>query len=1227
MAQEIINTGAAANDGTGDPLRTAFIKTDNNFDQIWTAGPVGSNVRIAGNTITTLQVNQDLVLAPNGVSNVRINNNTVPNANNIWYLGSATNRWRGVYVGAAGLDVTGNITAAYVTVNNDLAVNGNLIVDGDVIQIGNIITDAKTIQLANTAATDAQANGSGVTVGANDDVATLLYNSTDDEWRTNIGANIAGNVTADYFIGNGALLTGVTSYTNANAIALGESGWSGNIIPSANAVYSLGNATNYWSNLFVASNTIFIGGVPLGITGNTLTVNGEPVLSNDSDASISTTGSITAETLSANSSIDIGGASLLFDTDTNDLVFETVPPGGFRPSNDDLYTLGNVSHRWSNLYVYNISAVSEIEVGGNVFVDLDVSATRDISAGGNVSANYFIGDGSQLTGISTSFDLEMHVSKDGNDSTGTGTILRPYLTITHALTQVTGGRNTIVIHPGGYTENPTITSLATQLITYDATGASTLVYGTVTIANTTGRIAGLKMTNLAITGNAQAYINSSTVDEQFTKSSSGYVEVDDCELQTTGNVLISGSGITTIIGNKIANLVVNNAGAQVLVKGANDCVMPRVTAGSLNIVDSVIRASSNTANAVTASAGTVVTLMNNQIVTPAADSVARVSIAGFHSIISVVYDKANSTLSNSLNSVAYFQTANVDSLVSSGNVTGGNLLTAGLISATGNVTANYFIGDGSQLTDISVAPGNVIENGDSNVAIAAPNGNVTISANTATWNFGTDSVLTVPGNTVTSTLYTDNNGYRLNLEGNLNGVVAAKLVLDNDSGFIRLVVGNVSTPAIWAFRDDGNLTVAGNINFGGDSSAAPSLNDFASITSAANFAVTIDSADSAPTWRFETGDSALGEFDESPVLRTPVGAGSVIYNETLMAILAGNIDAGERSSVRLQEGGVSLLGTTSLDGELSTIIMEVNTGGVGIRALGDAAPRLSVVGNVTGGNILTAGSVTANGNVAGGNINTAGAVSATGNLSANNISTGNVTATRVQNDANLEIRSNVVGTIKNWTFDTLGDLNLPFGGNIVGSGGISANTGTFTGNVTAANFEGNISITGNVTGTSANVDLVAGAYEWSFDNTGNLTLPGNTFAVNYANNTPVDVVTRFEGTWTVPTGNSTQSFTVDGNHTYQMWVEGNIPNGIIAWNALVTVTNTNVPVLGQQFAWNYEGGGNVLLLTSIPNQIVGTAGTISNAAPVVTNTNVFSFGINNASGSEQSIRYGWIQIS
>jgi hypothetical protein len=284
------------------------------------------------------------------------------------------------------------------------------------------------------------------------------------------------------------------------------------------------------------------------------------------------------------------------------------------------------------------------------------------------------------------------------------------------------------------------------------------------------------------------------------------------------------------------------------------------------------------------------------------------------------------------------------------------------------------------------------------------------------------------------------------------------------------------------FDTAGDLTVAGNINFGGDPSAAPSLNDFASITSAANFAVVIDSADSAPAWSFETGDGALGEFDESPVLRTPAGNGSVIYNETQLAMLAGNIDAGERSSVRLEDGGVALLGTTSLDGELSTIIMEVNTGGVGIRALGDAAPRLSVVGNITGGNI-----------------NTGGQISATGNVIANNVSTGNVVATRVQNDGNLEIRSNVAGTLRIWTFDTLGDLNLPFGGNISGSGLITANRVSTTGNVTAGgDVTGGILISTNSIGDEGGeIQLAASA---------NATITNGVIIDSYN-----DIVRIFEG--------------------------------------------------------------------------------------------------------------------
>ncbi|MFZ4600431.1 MAG: beta strand repeat-containing protein, partial [Terrimicrobiaceae bacterium] len=246
----------------------------------------------------------------------------VPNSANIRNLGASDRRWNTVY--SQYLDVSGTVSLV------NLTVNGNLTVTGNTIQIGNIVTDTKTIQLANTAGTANAANGSGITVGANDNIATLLYNSTSNVWTTNIGLSSVGNITAPYFFGNGSQLTGLpATYGNSNVVAYGESGWAGNIIPNGNAVYSLGNATNQWNDLYVSNATIFMNNVPISLSaGNVLTVNGNAVLQNNSNTTISTTGNVTS---------------------------------------------------------------------GNVLTGGIVSAT------GNVTGNYFIGNGSQLTGLPATY--------------------------------------------------------------------------------------------------------------------------------------------------------------------------------------------------------------------------------------------------------------------------------------------------------------------------------------------------------------------------------------------------------------------------------------------------------------------------------------------------------------------------------------------------------------------------------------------------------------------------------------------------------------------------------------------------------------------------------------------------------------------------------------------------------------------------------------------------------
>ena len=120
-------------------------------------------------------------------------------------------------------------------------------------------------------------------------------------------------------------------------------------------------------------------------------------------------------------------------------------------------------------------------------------------------------------------------------------------------------------------------------------------------------------------------------------------------------------------------------------------------------------------------------------------------------------------------------------------------------------------------------------------------------------------------------------------------------------------------------------------------------------------------------------------------------------------------------------------------------------------------------------------------------------------------------------------------------------------------------------------------------------------------------------------------VTSEEGNWNVTAGSGTYSFAVPQNGNYVMWMRGNIPNGICVWNATVSITNNNVPVIGNQYGW-YYAEGNQLVLTSIPSQIIGTSGSISTTSPGVSNTNTFSFGITNNSGSSQTIQYGYTII-
>jgi hypothetical protein len=356
--------------------------------------------------------------------------------------------------------------------------------------------------------------------------------------------------------------------------------------------------------------------------------------------------------------------------------------------------------------------------------------------------------------VSSNFQYEIHVSQiDGNDTTGDGSLLKPVATITKALTLVIAQRRVIVLHPGGYTENPTVSSENVTIQTTELTGGNTVLYGTLTIgtAGSGARISGFSMNNLAITGTAQAYVSNCTVNNQVTKSSSGYVEIINSELQCISGIQISGAGITIINGNKNVAVSVSNASAQVIIKGCNSVVTPSASAGNLAIVDCIVTALGGNGITITG-VSTTLTLLNSQVLVTAGNNVAPISVAGIYSIINTVYDKPGSSLTGiSTNSIDYFQYIDADNVNTKGLSVTGSITVSG--SVINNLTASYAISASQALSTSYATTASYALNGGvtqllagSNVILSPTNGlgQVTISStgggggtgNTATGSYG-----------------------------------------------------------------------------------------------------------------------------------------------------------------------------------------------------------------------------------------------------------------------------------------------------------------------------------------------------------------------------------------------------------------------------------------------------------------------------------------------------------
>ena len=82
MSKQRINVGTGINTSTGDILRSAMEKVNNNFDELYDLmgqDSTGKSIDISGNTISSTFTNTDINISPNGSGDTVISSDLVVN--------------------------------------------------------------------------------------------------------------------------------------------------------------------------------------------------------------------------------------------------------------------------------------------------------------------------------------------------------------------------------------------------------------------------------------------------------------------------------------------------------------------------------------------------------------------------------------------------------------------------------------------------------------------------------------------------------------------------------------------------------------------------------------------------------------------------------------------------------------------------------------------------------------------------------------------------------------------------------------------------------------------------------------------------------------------------------------------------------------------------------------------------------------------------------------------
>ena len=660
-----------------------FLQTDGNGTLVWSALPGTSNITIAG---SNNQIQYNVGGAFNASANFR-------------YFDSNTT----LQLGGG----NGNIISSYLSVNiSSIFANANF--SGN-IRMSN--TDINTFAVGSLANT-----GNYVTIGSGQ-----LFGNRITVNQANVNANIISNtITANLLIRAAATLA-VNDGSGSNI--------AGNLIVGNNNVWANSDGISLTGNLTAQGN----------ILGNNITVN-SIVVSNTvvfNDVSISN-GNIIAANITANTGVFTGNGSGLSSLNASNITSGTVSNArlsGNYTINASSATIANTVTTAAQPNITSVGTLTSLSVG-------DVTSTGEISAN-----TLIISNGATITGTVTntgSSNVSANLAVGGN-ITGTNANFSGNINAINFIGNVTtptivNGNSNIYIYPNTDIRMSSNNQLDIFVIQSNGITATTTIANSLTVAanisatnfhgalsNGTSNITVASNSNIVITVNGNNIANFTSTDANIfgnlVVGTSINVPIINAVLANgnsnisipavNGNVNISAIGTANVVVIANSGVIVNG-----LLTANGNVIATNVNAGNLLTANylsgQLVTASQPNITAI----GNLVNLNVSNSITVGANINANVLIAGNglygqlqtsnQSSITQIGQLGNLTVGNGLTiselySNGDFLTTNA---VVSGTLTvGGNVLITNLnlangFTANGNITANYFLGNGSQLTGL-----------------------------------------------------------------------------------------------------------------------------------------------------------------------------------------------------------------------------------------------------------------------------------------------------------------------------------------------------------------------------------------------------------------------------------------------------------------------------------------------------------------------------------------------